>query len=226
MEAYIQEQIMFFVRIVTACICGAVIGVERQQRTKVAGTRTHMMISLAAAILMIISKYGFNDMMHIAGLTCDVSRVASSIITGVGILGSGIIITGKQGYVSGITTAAGIGVTIGIGMAVGSGMYMLGIGTTLIVVIVQTFLHKNLWIVKQPVRAVAAFHIEHDRGGYEKITKDLAAFGISMNQLRWQRKNKNSHQLRCHVMIPAKYSRDEIVKIFTNMEELDEFEIM
>lgn len=226
MEAYIQEQVMFFLRIATACVCGAVIGIERQQRTKVAGTRTHMMIALSSALLMLISKYGFMDVVGREGVTCDASRVAAGIITGVGILAGGIIITGKQGYVSGITTAAGIGVTIGVGMAIGAGMYALGTGTTVMVVLGQMFLHKNLWIVKQPVRAMAAFHIENGKGGYERITKELEQYGIHMNQFKWQRKNKNSLQLRCQVIIPAKYTRDEIVRIFTNMQELDAFEIL
>lgn len=226
METYIQQQFMFFIRIVAACVCGAVIGVERQQRIKVAGTRTHMMIALASALMMIISKYGFLDVVVMDSVSVDASRVASSIITGVGILAGGIIITGKQGYVSGITTAAGIGVTIGVGMAIGSGMYALGIGTTLLVVVVQTFLHKNLWIVKQPVRAQAAFHIGREPEGYKKIIEELERYEIHVNQFKWQRKNQDSLQFRCQVIIPAKYTRDEIIKIFTDMKEFDTFEVL
>ncbi|NBH81333.1 Mg2+ transporter-C, MgtC family protein [bacterium C-53] len=226
MEIYIQQQMLFFVRIAVSCVCGAVIGVERQQRIKVAGTRTHMMIALASTLMMIVSKYGFMDVVVLEGVSVDASRVAASIITGVGILAGGIIITGKQGYVSGITTAAGIGVTIGIGMAVGSGMYMLGIGTTIFVVVVQMFLHKNLWIVKQPVRAQVAFHIGRGQDGYERVIKELEQYGIHMNQFKWQRKSKEAMQFRCQVIIPAKYTREEIIKIFTEMPELDTFEVL
>ena len=126
-----EMQIIFFGRIILAMLCGGIIGIERQQRIKVAGTRTHMMISVAAALMMIISKYGFIDVMAVSGASWDVSRVAASIITGIGILG-GIIITGKQGSVSGTTTAAGLMATIAVGMAFGSGLYVMGFSVTAI----------------------------------------------------------------------------------------------
>ena len=149
---YIGQQLIFFLRIILAMLCGGIIGIERQQRIKVAGTRTHMMISMAAALMMIISKYGFLDVISTAGVSWDVSRIAASIITGIGILG-GIIITGKQGHVSGTTTAAGLMATIAIGMAFGSGMYILGFAVTMLVLGMQYLLHRNLWIVKQTIRA-------------------------------------------------------------------------
>ncbi|MDD3204498.1 MAG: MgtC/SapB family protein [Lachnospiraceae bacterium] len=222
----VLTQMIYFLRIGVACICGILIGTERQQRTKVAGVKTHMMISLAAALMMLISKYGFTDVMGIAGLSVDVSRVAAGIITGVGILGGGLIYTGKQGAVSGITTAAGVWVTIGIGMAIGSGMYALGIGTTGIVLLSQLFLHKNLKICQQPTRAQVVFHVENNKGIYEKITKELDKYKISLFQFKWERKSKNLLQLRCQVVIPAELSKEEIVQIFTNIAEMETFEIL
>lgn len=223
--SYIQTQGVYFVRIILACICGGIIGIERQQRTKVAGTRTHMMIGLATALMMIISKYGFMDIAEIPGASLDVSRVAAGIISGIGILGGGIIFTGKQGYVSGITTAVGIWATIGVGMAFGAGMYVLGIGTTLIMVILQWALHKNLWIVKQPVKAQVSFRLDNDRQAYEKISNELERYKISMYQFKWERKSNNTFLLRCQVVIPAGFSRDDIVGIFTGMEEVETFEV-
>ena len=160
---FLGQQFIFFSRIVLAMLCGGIIGIERQQRIKVAGTRTHMMISMAAALMMIISKYGFLDVIGTSGVSWDVSRIAASIITGIGILG-GIIITGKQGHVSGTTTAAGLMATIAIGMAFGAGMYILGFGVTALVLGMQYVLHRNLWIVRQTIRAQVVFHIEHDAG--------------------------------------------------------------
>lgn len=224
--AFIREQAVYLARIILACICGGVIGIERQQRTKVAGTRTHMMIGLATALMMIISKYGFMDVTQIPGASLDVSRVAAGIISGIGILGSGIIITGKQGYVSGITTAVGIWATIGIGMAFGAGMYALGIGTTLIILVLQWALHKNLWIVKQPTRAQVSFHLDNDRRAYEKVSNQLEQHKISMYQFKWERKSNNTFLLRCQVVIPSDFSRDDIVGIFAGMDEVETFEVI
>lgn len=224
--AFWREQATYLVRIILACICGGVIGIERQQRTKVAGTRTHMVIALATALMMIISKYGFMDTAGIPGTSWDVSRVAAGIISGIGILGGGIIITGKQGYVSGITTAVGIWATIGIGMALGAGMYVLGIGTTLIMLITQWLLHKNLWIVKQPTRAQVSFRLNNDRQAYEKVSNELEKYHITMSQFKWERKNNNTFQLRCQVFIPSGFSREDIVGIFTGMDEVETFEVI
>lgn len=222
---YIGQQLIFFLRIILAMLCGGIIGIERQQRIKVAGTRTHMMISMAAALMMIISKYGFLDVISTAGVSWDVSRIAASIITGIGILG-GIIITGKQGHVSGTTTAAGLMATIAIGMAFGSGMYILGFAVTVLVLGMQYLLHRNLWIVKQTIRAQVVFHIEHDAGEYEKVLEKLEKYQIHIQQFKWEKMNSDSFQISCHVTIPARYTKEEIISIFAGMPETENFEIV
>lgn len=220
----IGQQMIFFGRIVLAMLCGGIIGIERQQRIKVAGTRTHMMISMAA-LMMLISKYGFLDVIGTAGVSWDVSRIAASIITGIGILG-GIIITGKQGHVSGTTTAAGLMTTIAIGMAFGAGMYGMGVSVTALVLIMQYLLHRNLWIVKQTIRAQVVFHIEHDAGEYEKVLEKLEGYHIHVQQFRWEKINGEAFQISCHVTIPARYTKEEIISIFAGMPETENFEIV
>ena len=141
-------------RIVVAGLCGAAVGFERSKRFKEAGLRTHCVVALAAALFMIISKYGFCDLaLYDAGgelirdgffagtKGADPSRIASGIVSGVGFLGAGVIF--KNGnVVRGITTAAGIWATSAIGMAFGSGMYLLGLFTTAFIMIVQIVMHK------------------------------------------------------------------------------------
>lgn len=222
---FLGQQVIFFSRIALAMLCGGIIGIERQQRIKVAGTRTHMMISMAAALMMIISKYGFLDVIGAAGVSWDVSRIAASIITGIGILG-GIIITGKQGHVSGTTTAAGLMATIAIGMAFGAGMYMLGFGVTVLLLAMQYVLHRNLWIVKQTIRAQVVFHIEHDAGEYERVLEKLEEYHIHIQQFRWEKMSNESFQVSCHVTIPARYTKEEIISIFAGMPETENFEIV
>ena len=217
------NELMYIFRVFLACVCGGVIGIERQRRTKVAGIKTHMMISIAAALMMLISKYGFIDVMSMAGIDWDVSRVAAGIITGMGILSGGIICTSKQGYVSGITTAAGIWVTIGIGMAIGAGMYMIGIGTMLMVVIIQLLLHMNLKVFRKPTKGYVSFKLENDTAAFERIEKELATYKISMYQFKWERKGKNTILMRCQIVIPTKYDRDEMVHILMSIPELETF---
>lgn len=222
----IEEQAVYFIRLLLACVCGGAIGIERQQRTKIAGTRTHIMLALATSLMMIISKYGFFDIVGVQGISLDASRVAAGIISGIGILGGVIIITGRQGYVSGITTVVGLWATLGIGMAIGAGMYALGIGTTLIILSLQWLLHKNLWIVKKPTRVQVRFRLGNNRQAYEKVAKELENYKISMYQIKFHRKGSGDFQLHCQAMIPASLSREEIVGIFMEMEEVETFEIM
>ena len=218
--------IVFFLRLILACVCGGAIGIERQQRIKVAGTRTHMVVSLAAALMMVISKYGFTDVVNLSGASWDVSRVAAGIITGIGILGGGIIFIGRQGNVSGITTAVGIWATIGIGMALGAGMYAMGIGTTVIMLFIQWFLHKNLWIVKQPTRAQVCFRFPHGTQDYDKLMERIDYYKMTLYQIKWDKKSNMGPSMKCYVIVPACYGKNEIINIFTAMEEVESFELI
>ena len=117
------------VRLVVATALAAAVGCEREARGKVAGLRTHVLISLGAAAFTAASLYGF------AG--ADVARVAAGVITGVGFLGAGVIFRGtSSGGVSGLTTASSIWVTAGIGLAAGCGLYLLALAVTIIALVV------------------------------------------------------------------------------------------
>lgn len=149
-----QMLLEMLLRIAVAGVCGAFVGLERTKRLKEAGLRTHCVVAIAAALIMIISKYGFADlsMYDAAGNLIqneffagtkgvDASRMASQVVSGIGFLGAGVIF--KNGsVVRGITTAAGIWATAAIGMALGSGMYIVGVFTTLFIMLIQIVLHK------------------------------------------------------------------------------------
>lgn len=147
MELFEIQYLYYIVRIIVAGICGGLIGYERTVRAKGAGVRTHSVVACAAALMIIISKYAFYDvamegMMLGADVRLDPSRVASTIVSGVGFLGAGTIFVNKN-KISGLTTAAGIWATSGVGMAIGSGMYVVGIAATIIIVFAQVFLHMD-----------------------------------------------------------------------------------
>lgn len=141
------QNLDFFTRIVLACFCGACIGFERSKRFKEAGVRTHILVCCAAALIMIVSKYGFVDLTDTAGHTfngtrgADPARVAAQVVSGISFLGAGVIY--KNGStVKGLTTAAGIWATAGIGLAIGAGMIWIGLFSTLLVAVFQITMHK------------------------------------------------------------------------------------
>lgn len=178
------QYLEFFFRIIVACVCGFFIGFERSRRFKEAGIRTHVIVCCAAALMMIISKYGFADLVNQFGQNfagtkeADPSRIASQIVSGVSFLGAGVIFHSNNG-VKGLTTAAGIWATAGIGMAVGSGMYVMGIVTTIIIIMFQWFVHK------------------HDIGGDQ----------LSTSQLRFTVKNTEEFRKEFTAYIESKHGQ-------------------
>ncbi len=121
----------FVLRLLLSGVMGIVIGLDREYRAKEAGYRTHFLVSLGSALLMIVSQYGFDAVLGLPGVGLDPSRVASQVVTGIGFIGAGTIILQKR-TVRGLTTAAGIWATSAIGLAIGAGMYLLGIMATVL----------------------------------------------------------------------------------------------
>ena len=116
-------------RLVLAGALGALIGVEREYRAKTAGTRTHFLVALGSALLMIVSQYGFMDPAVAGTHAADASRVAAQIVSGIGFIGAGTILVQKHA-IHGLTTAAGMWVAAGIGMACAAGLYAVAVIST------------------------------------------------------------------------------------------------
>ena len=122
----------FIVRLLLAGILGSAIGIERKAHFKQAGLRTHFVVAIGSALIMIVSKYGFSDVVNGTSVVVDPSRIAAQIVSGIGFLGAGVIIF-QRNAIRGLTTAAGLWTTAGIGMAVGAGAYVIGIVATALV---------------------------------------------------------------------------------------------
>lgn len=112
-------------RLLLAAILGGLIGFEREYRSKVAGLRTHLLVAIGSALMMLLSQYGF-------GGQGDPARVAAQIVSGIGFIGAGAIIMDRRHAVHGLTTAAGVWVSAGIGMTVAAGLYVLAASATLL----------------------------------------------------------------------------------------------
>ncbi len=107
-----------------ALLLSAVIGMECEMRQKSAGLRTHTLVGVGAALFMLISKYGFTDVLEPGRVVLDPSRVAAQIVTGIGFLGAGLIFV-RRDSVRGLTTAAGIWLTAAVGAAAGARLPIL-----------------------------------------------------------------------------------------------------
>lgn len=138
----------FTLRLAAASVLGALIGIDRTYRAKDAGFRTHILVCLGSALMMIVSQYGFMDVVNGTSVRLDPSRIAAQVVSGIGFIGAGTIIFRKQ-IVRGLTTAAGLWATAGIGLAIGSGMYAIGIVATVLTLIgleLISLIFKNIGI--------------------------------------------------------------------------------
>jgi putative Mg2+ transporter-C (MgtC) family protein len=113
-----------------AFVLSALIGLEREIRHKSAGFRTYTLVGLASALIMLISKYGFANILEAQRVVLDPSRIAAQIVTGIGFIGGGLIFV-RRDAVKGLTTAAIVWLTAAVGMACGAGLPVLALAATL-----------------------------------------------------------------------------------------------
>jgi putative Mg2+ transporter-C (MgtC) family protein len=176
MEIFETAQLSYILRMIASCICGVFIGLERKNRAKEAGVRTHCIVACASSLMMLISKYGFFDMLA-EDASFDGSRIAAQIVSGIGFLGAGMIFVHKN-TITGLTTAAGVWATAGIGMALGAGMYSVGIAATIIILIIQILLHKNSRLTMSPKLMLFSLHSDGEPDFQKRLYKQLEQLDI------------------------------------------------
>jgi len=125
-----------FVRLGLAVVLGGLIGLERERLDRAAGLRTHALVSVASALIMVVSTYGFPNTVNGVAVSLDPSRMAAQVISGIGFLGAGVIILRKN-TVRGLTTAATVWSVAGIGLAAGGGLYGAAVVGTLFMLFIQ-----------------------------------------------------------------------------------------
>lgn len=218
-------QLMFFLRILIACVCGAVIGYERKNRGKGAGIRTHTIVALASALMMIVSKYGFTDIANFPGVKdTDPARIAAQVVSGVGFLGAGMIYFNRH-LVKGLTTAAGVWATAGVGLAVGSGLYLIGIFSTVIIVLCQVFLHKNYKFLHMPSEEILSVTIEDSEEAMDFLNNMLAKYNIAVGGMKCRKKESGLIEVEMDVSIDGDMDYNSLMEAFRQTECVHYFSI-
>lgn len=203
-------------RILLAGICGIIIGLERKNRSKEAGIRTHFVVACGAALMMVVSKYGFFDIIKEevfsgADVRLDPSRIASTIASGIGFLGAGMIFVHRN-TITGLTTAAGIWATSGVGMAIGAGLYSIGVFSTLLILFAQIVLHLNFkWIAVPRTKLLVIKDV--DRKDYQEyIMEKFAEKRINVRGVSLDNDvSTNLRKFTFTVEIPAGLMEEEII---------------
>lgn len=192
-------------RILSSAIVGGIIGIEREAHNRPAGFRTHILVTMGAALIMLISTQGFPGM----GGLYDPSRIAAQVVSGVGFLGAGtIIITGHE--IKGLTTAASLWVCAGVGLAIGAGFYLGGLVTALIVFIslsVLSRLENKLVSRKYKVTSIVC----RERPGLiGDLGQVFGKHGILIMALKINKNMVKEDNLSRSITGPAQYDKIEL----------------
>lgn len=212
----IWAQRELFVRLLFACFCGGIIGLERSIRRKDAGVKTHIILALGAALFMIVSQYGFSDLGLSPDYSADASRIASNIVTGVSFLCAGVIFV-RGASVKGLTTATGIWTCAGIGMAAGAGMYAItALATALILII-------HLLLANVSARIETHYALEVELKMPSKVTVDDVIKGLSemtqspVNSIKLT-KTGDENLYRVHFNIRHTVNENELIQKVSSNE--------
>lgn len=149
-------------RLLMAAALGSVIGFERERLSWAAGLRTHMLVCVGAALFMIVSAFGFSDILGTPHVELDPSRVAAQVVSGIGFLGAGSILLRGE-VIRGLTTAASLWTVAAVGLAVGGGLYTGAIAATVIILLILAGV-KPLEDRYRASRQNAELRIKADRG--------------------------------------------------------------
>jgi len=222
MTITLLTQVDWLIRLIIAGICGYAIGYERNSRSKNAGIRTHLIVSLSAALMIIVSKYGFMDIINLQGVGLDPSRVAAQVVSGIGFLGAGMIFVHNQS-VNGLTTAAGIWATSGIGMAIGSGLYFIGVAATLLIVIFQIILHQNFRWTKAAVNDHLHLKLA-DMEGFYRVQDSLKENKITLLNLKLVRHQDGTFSADLNLKFPTDYDSVLLLKHLEANDKIQKIE--
>lgn len=183
------------VRLIVAALLGAAIGFERERGERAAGLRTHALVALASALVMLVSAFGFADAVTPdRTIVLDPSRIAAQVVSGVGFLGAGAIILRKD-TVQGLTTAGSIWLVAGLGLACGAGMYVAAAVTTALALLILWGLkavERRIMVHRRVTRMTLRVH--RQPGQLDAIAAGVRASGLELQRLQVESGRKAEEQ--------------------------------
>ena len=202
------SEAQIILRVLVAAVLGAAVGLERERQDQPAGLRTHMILVIGATLAMVLSvNVGY--LYARPGTPSDPARLAAQVISGIGFLGAGAIL--RYGFtVKGLTTATSLWTMAIVGMTVGAGYYLIGVATTVLMLVVLALLNtlENRFVrtaISRFIQIEADYHkgvVKSVRRVVEKYADSLASFSIQ----------KHFKQKRLRIQVVARISRDQTLE--------------
>ena len=217
-------------RLVLAAVLGGIIGWERERRNKQAGFKTHLLVSVGSALIMLTSIYGFGDLVDHPNARFDPARLAAQVVSGIGFLGAGAILRHSNMVVSGLTTAATLWVVAAIGLSVGAGFYFPAMATTGIVLISVVVL-RGVEVRFAKTKKVKELNItvEDVEGTLADISDVLDKERVDVRKVTFSTKQDGEEAVltvvKFRIRMPAKKDSLELVKRLHNIHGVKEVQL-
>lgn len=195
------DELPLLVELGTALLFSSLIGLEREIGAKSAGVRTHALVGVGAALFMLVSKYGFGDLLGLEHISLDPSRVAAQIVSGIGFIGGGLIFV-RRDAVRGLTTAASVWVVAAVGMACGGGLVVLAAATTGVHFLVALGYPPLLHLLRRQLREPQVIRIGYldGFGVLRSVLMLCTSRGWSVIDLQVEREDSDDEQQRTAVV--------------------------
>ena len=173
-----------------------------------------MIVALGAALIMVVSKYGFMDVEK-----ADAARVAAQVVSGIGFLGAGVIFV-RNNLVNGLTTAAGIWATAGVGLALGAGMYVVGISSALLVLLIQFVMHRIAYFADVASGGLIRMTLVKREGIVQSMEDYLQREKLSVISVKINKTKKDEVKLEFDVVFPPGYKKTKLLARLVEMDDV------
>ncbi|MES2030971.1 MAG: MgtC/SapB family protein [Pseudomonadota bacterium] len=207
------------IRLISAAALGSLIGFERERLLWAAGIRTHMLVCVGSCLIMLVSQYGFSNILAQDHVVLDPSRIAAQVVSGIGFLGAGSILARGE-IVKGLTTAASIWTVAAIGLAVGGGLYLAAGASTVIILIILVGI-KPLEEAYRSRNQTCMLKVEVENNG---LTPELLRETLSLRSSQVKRFLVESRDPRGTDQLSillSKVSSQDIASYPSKLQELD-----
>jgi putative Mg2+ transporter-C (MgtC) family protein len=202
------SETQIILRVLLGAVLGAIVGFERERQDQPAGLRTHIILVIGATLAMVLSV-NLGYLFARPGTPADPARLAAQVISGIGFLGAGAIL--RYGFtVKGLTTATSLWTMAIVGMTVGAGYYVVGVVTTVLMLVVLTLLNiiENRW-VRTSVSRFLSIEASYKKGVVKNIRHIIEEFSDSVGSFNIQKSVKDK---RLRIQIVARIPRDQTLE--------------
>lgn len=204
-------------RLFTATILGGLIGIERENRKRAAGFRTHILVSVGAALAMVSSEYIFN--LYKGTTNLDPARLGAQVISGIGFLGAGTIIR-EGANVKGLTTAATLWTVSCVGLAAGMGFYEAAIVATVIIYLTLVFLRKFENVINKSDSTVKlSMKIAQPSEQFAKVDSLIKSTKTKVRKMEIITQAEDNVYLQIVLQIPKRQNKEKIMRDILNLKD-------